>query len=360
MSRHSVRRGHAATWRSGPACQLSIMSGKDMLRNPLSGLSMSIFFTIILAVYVSMWVAFTVLGTAPTASVSPADDHVSAVLTDAGVIVVDADSTDRNAEIILKEKQTIVVLDAFEKPAWNPIWVGLRDAGIPAAAITVVDQDGDVKLDPLRTFLGVVALTGFASVAFIGTTVPLVGMRERGLLRLFGTTPLPRVTFLLAQVPARLGVILVEIAIVIAIAAWRRYVDGIDLLSLCVTLALGSAMLFAFALIFAARSRNAEATQQSMATLVLMLVFTSGGVLPPEILPSFLQIIMNALPSTWFAVAVNADLTGAAAFLPVPVLWVLMGVCACVGLLVAARLFEWDQSEPTHLRITNRGRKVSA
>lgn len=360
MSRHFAQRIHAGGSLAGAFFRLSVMSGKDMLRNPLSGLSTLIFFAIILAVYVSMWVAFTVLGTAPTASISPADQNVSAALTDAGVTVVDPDDTDRNAEIILKEKQTIVVLDAFEKPAWNPIWVGLRDAGVPVAAITVVDQDGDVKLDPLRTFLGVVALTGFASVAFIGTTVPLVGMRERGLLRLFGTTPLPRVTFLLAQVPARLAVVLVEIAIVIAIAAWRRYVDGIDLLSLGVTLALGSAMLFAFSLIFAARSRNAEATQQSMATLVLMLVFTSGGVLPPDILPSFLQIIMNALPSTWFAVAVNADLTGAAAFLPVPVLWVLMGVCACVGLLVAARLFEWDQSEPMHLRITNRRRKVSA
>ena len=31
-----------------------------------------------------------------------------------------------------------------------------------------------------------------------------------------------------------------------------------------------------------------------------------------------------------------------------------------LGLLAAARLFEWDQSEPTHLRIANRRRKVSA
>lgn len=340
--------------------RLAVMSGKDMLRNPLSGISMLVMFAVVLAVYVSMWLTFTVLGTAPTASVAPANQRVSSALANAGVTVVDEEDPGTNVAITLSEGHAVVVLDSFENPAWNSLWVGLRDAGVPADSITVVNDDGEAKFAPLRAFLGVAALTGFASVAFIGTTVPIVDMRERGLLRIFGTTPLRRSTFLLAQVPARIVIVVIEATIVVAIAAWRRYVDGIDLLSFGITLALGIAMLFCFTLAFAARLRNAEAAQQSMATLVILLVFTSGGILPSELIPTSIQAAMNALPTTWFAAAMNTDLTGVAPFLPIPLLWALMGASAVLALLVAARLFEWDQSEPAQRLSTRSRRKVSA
>lgn len=331
-----------------------------MLRNPLSGLSMLFMFVVIIAVYASMWLAFTVLGTSPKVALVPVNAQVAAALEGAGVVVVDPDAEDRNAEVTLDGDRVFVVLDSATRPAWNSIWVGLRDAGYAPDAITVVDDDGDVKLDPLRMYLGVAALTGIAGAVFIGLTVPLVGMRERGLLRLFGTMPLRRSTFLLAQVPARLVVVLFEILVIVAIAVWRRYVDGLDVLSLAVTVALGSAMLFALALVFAGRSRNAEATQQSMVMLTLLLVFASGGIVPPSVLPSIAQVVMNALPTTWFVAALNADLTGAESFVPVPVLWLLMGLGACGALVFASRLFEWDQSEPRGRTSRRDRRKVSA
>lgn len=331
-----------------------------MLWNPLSGLSMLFMFVVIVAIYVSMWFTFTVLGSSPKAAVIPADAQVSEALGQAGVAVVDPDAEDRNTEVRVDGDRVSVVLDGSVRPAWNSIWVALRDVGFSADAITVVDDSGDVRLDPLRMYLGVAALTGTASAVFIGLTVPLVGMRERGLLRLFGTTPLRRSTFLLAQVPARLVVVLVEVLVIVAIAVWRRYVDGIDVLSLAVTVVLGSVMLFALALVFAARSRNAEATQQGMATLTILLVFASGGIVPSSVLPGFAQVVMNALPTTWFVAAVNADLTGAGSFVPVPVLWLFMGLGACGALLLAARRFEWDQSEPRQPTPKGERKKVSA
>lgn len=336
------------------------MSGRDMMRNPLSGLSMLFMFVVIIAVYTSMWFAFTVLGAFPVVAVAPDDVQVSSALKGAGVTVVSPGAPDRNAEVTVDGDRVSVVLDSTARPAWNSIWVGLRDAGYAPDAIAVMDDSGDVKLDPLRFYLGVAALTGIASAVFIGLTVPLVGMRERGMLRLFGTTPLRRSTFLLAQVPARLVVVLAEVVIVVAIAVWRRYVDGIDVLSLAVTVVLGSAMLFALALVFAGRSRNAEATQQSMVMITLLLVFASGGIIPPGVLPGIVQVAMNALPTTWFVAALDADLTGAEPFVPVPVLWLLMALGACGALVLASRRFEWDQSEPRGRTSKRDRRKVSA
>lgn len=330
---------------------LSAMSGKDMLRNPLTGFSMLFMFALFLAIYTSMWFVFTVLGPAPVTAVTPGDAEVVNALARAGVTTVDVEDHRRNATVALDGERAHVTLVLSGTPAWNPIWRGLRDAGFAPDAITVTGDDGDVKLDLLRANLGIVAMTGIASVAFIATTVPLVGMRERGLLRLFGTTPLRRSTFLLAQLPTRALVTLTMMGITVAIAFGQRYAEGFDLLSLAISLSLGAGMLFSFGFLCAARSRNAEATQQGMAMLTIGLAFASGGLLPTALLPAGVQVAMNCLPTTWLASAASASLVGTAPVLPLPALWCLMLLTSAGAALLAARLFEWDQSEP---KITTR------
>lgn len=344
----------------GPAFRrLAAMSTKDLLRNPLTGLSMIFMFAMILAVYVSIWLAFMVLGPSPTVTVSPESPRVTHALQQAGVDV--AKTPPHNAEIAIDGGQVLVTLDAAHQPAWNSIWIGLRDAGFAPESMTVRDPEGEVKGDPLRENLAIAAMLGIASVAFIGTTVPIVAMRERGLLRLFGTTPLRRVTFLLAQLPTRALIAVALVAVTVIIAIWQRYVDAVNLLSLGLTFVLGLGMLLALALLFAARSRSAEATQQGMVMLTITLVFASGGLLPAEIVPGFVQALMNCLPTTWLAASAGVALTGADPFLPLPILWLLMGSLTVAAAALAARLFEWDQSEPRQARtsrITHIGASV--
>ena len=54
-----------------------------------------------------------------------------------------------------------------------------------------IDAQGG-EADFIRSNLGVVLMAGFCSIALVGTTVPLVAMRERGTLRAFATVPLSR------------------------------------------------------------------------------------------------------------------------------------------------------------------------
>lgn len=326
--------------------QLSVMSGKDMMRNRLSGFSMVFMFAIFLIMYFVMWLSFATIGPEPVASVTPANQEVTQALEQQGVTVVAEGSPEQNARIEVDGDTVLAVFDSEIKPAWNPVWLALRDAGFATSSITLIDDEGEVRVDLLHLNLGLIAMCGITSVAFIGTAVPLVGMRERGLLRLLGTTPLRRSTLLLAQIPARLVVAAIISAIVVGVAIWRRYLDGFDLLSFAVTLTIGSAMVFAFSLIIAARSRKEEATQGIAAMLPILLLFAAGGIVPSSMLPGIPEILMNSLPTTWFAAALSADLGGLPPFFPVPVLWAMMAAAACVAFIAAARLFEWDQSDP--------------
>lgn len=208
------------------------------------------------------------------------------------------------------------------------------------------DASADPSTHPLRSALPSILMTGLAGVAFMALTVPLVSMRERGLLRLLGTTPLKRPTFLAAQLPARLALAAFEVAFVIALAYVAGYVgEDSKLWRLLGTLVIGIAMLFACAMLLANRARNAEAVHQGMTVLVMALFVFSGTFLPPGTLPAFTEILTNAIPSTWFAISLGVDLTGATPFLPVPLLWAMMLIVTLVAGLLASRCFEWDQEE---------------
>lgn len=210
----------------------------------------------------------------------------------------------------------------------------------------LTDAAADPGAHPLRAALPSILMTGIAGIAFMATTVPLVAMRERGLLRLLGTTPLKRSTFLLAQLPARLMLVLLEVGFVVCLVHMAGFADeGDNYWRLLCTLILEIAMLFACALLAASRARSAEATHQGATMLVMGLFVFSGTFIPPGTLPAFTEIVTNAIPSTWFAAALGTDLTGTAPFLPVPLLWGMMTIVTIATGLLALRRFEWDQEE---------------
>lgn len=196
----------------------------------------------------------------------------------------------------------------------------------------------------LRASLPSILMTGIAGIAFMATAVPIVSMRERGMLRLLGTTPLKKFTFLLAQLPIRIGLVVAEVGFVLALANVAGFADrGVNYWRLAVTLILGGVMLFACAWLVASRARNAEAAHQFATMLVMGTFVFSGAFLPAGTLPAFTEIFTNIVPSTWFAAAPGADLVAETPFLPVPILWTFMLFVTVVFAGLAYRCFEWDR-----------------
>lgn len=344
--------GTRAALRS-PFVALSVNNGRELLRNPSTGFAALFMFGFFLFLSFAMQAGFTLNQAAPSVAVradASADAPPIVRAFDLRGIAASegtAGTTDRDATVVvnLTDDSAEIVVDTGGRVAWNEVWHTLRSEGFSASEISVVDSEGDRKVDFVRFGLGTSLALGLMAIVFTGIAVPLVAMRERGTLRLFGTTPLRRHTLLLSHLPIALAFGAIEVAVVVVISAAHNYVDAVNVLSLATTTTVGATMLLAFGSILAARSRNAESSQQISVMLPILLIMPAGGMVPVYFLPDFILALFNALPTTWLIAALNADLVGADAFLPVPVLWLLMLAAAGVGFFCAARRFEWDQSE---------------
>lgn len=326
--------------------ELSAASAKELLRNKKGSFSILFMVGFLFLIIVALNQAVNVAGRpGPAVSVSGDATSVASVevaFKEAGIRV---DAGASNAMVSVQSGAATVVLDTEEPPFWFGIVAALEQAGVSSSEISVVDGTGFEQTDLLRANLATIAALGFLAITFMGTAVPVVAMRERGTLRLLGTTPLRKLTFIAAQTPARAAAGLVVGAAVVAVALGMGYIDGFGLLRLLVSFTLGLAMFFAFAYLLASRSRNAEFINYIAAMVPIAAMFASGDVFPKQILPDWLEAALEWLPSSWFVQAASADLVGSSSMLPVPALWLMMATCTILVALVAARLFVWDDKE---------------
>ncbi|MBC9954085.1 ABC transporter permease [Leucobacter sp. cx-42] len=252
------------------------------------------------------------------------------------------------ANVTVQEAQgnMTILLSSVEKPIWIPIIAVIESIGVPAEKLTVQDDLGDPYIDLLRTNLPALSALGLMAIAFMGTSVPLTRMRENGSLRLLGTTPVSKLTFILAQTPIRLIYGLVVIGTIFGVAAIAGYAQGTQLPRLLLSMTLGLTVFFALAYLVAARSRRAETVNNVAAILPVTAILASGQVLPPQLLPIWLTWAMNALPTTWYTRVASADLTSEA-LNPgqFALYWGLMGGTAICAAMLSARLFVWDDRE---------------
>lgn len=318
---------------------------KDLARTLQTGFASLFLFAFFLLVIGTIDFMFSVGASAPKVAIVSTDasfvDEIEAQLEERELAVTDPDA----ATLVIREEQgrIAIVVDAEENPDWHAAWQSVRGTGAAVRDISVLDTDGVWRADILQQNLAPAIGIGFMAIVFVGTAVPLVGSRERGLLRLLGTTPVRSSTFILSLIPARSVVAIVEIAVVLIIAVSRSYVDAGMLWRLTISLVLGLAMLFPLAFLLAARARNAANMQQLMVALTMLLVGIGGGIFPTQAIPVPIQVIFSALPTTWMIQAIGIDLAGVEPLLNVYVLWVLMATCAATALLLAARIFSWDR-----------------
>lgn len=198
----------------------------------------------------------------------------------------------------------------------------------------------------LRECIGFLIVIGVLSISTIGVAVPIVAARERGTLKLLATKPVSTGAYLLSFLPSRLVVIAAELVIIMGIAVVCGFTTTPNWWRFAVSVTLGTAMCFAFGLLFATRSRNALATQHAAVTLTLLVVGLSGGVYPVRAMPEWVQWIANVLPPAWFASATAADLNGAIPLIPVPILWALMLAATALMAWLSHARFAWDKRIP--------------
>ncbi|MEV0113245.1 ABC transporter permease [Streptomyces sp. NPDC050844] len=238
-----------------------------------------------------------------------------------------------------------VVIDSGKFGALKNLRSALSDSGISEAHMNFTTPEGGAPFDPLKAALPTGLLMALMSIAFFGTATPLIALRARGTLRLLGTTPLSRMTFVLAQAPVRLALVAAQLVILGVVAVWMDFLPPAGTLRLMGTGLLGAVMLFAFGYLIASRMRNAEVVNGLLGLLMPLVLFSSGLFLPMDMLPSIAETISNALPTTYLVDALNHDLNAAASAHSLTTDWLILLAGAAIFGGLAARLFRWDQGE---------------
>jgi ABC-2 type transport system permease protein len=211
--------------------------------------------------------------------------------------------------------------------------------GVAGADRIGIDLDGHRPVDILTP--GVLALA-VMSTAFTSVAIATGFERRYGVIKLLGSSPLPRHGLLLGKVLALLNVVLLQLVVLVVVGlalGWEPTPDqpARSVAGAALAVGLGTAAFAALGL-FVAGALRAEATL-ALANLVYLLLMAGGGVVLPASTYGAASSVIAWLPSAALGEAMRAALVDAsidARSLLVLAAW------AVVGTLLTARTFRWE------------------
>ncbi|MFK4760071.1 ABC transporter permease [Microbacterium sp. ZW T5_45] len=329
--------------------EMTVAGAKEQWRDRRGLFSALFSFGFFLLLMFALNLAINVQGRAdPVVVVTGEQTAVERVLMSLGEHGIEATSgpgADVSVTVTSVSADVVVGVPGSRAPAWLEVQRAVEAAGYSPADITATEPDGFVVVDLLRANLAGVVLLGFLSATFTGTSLALVTARSRGLLRLLGTTPVRRLDYVCAQIPLRFGFAALIAVVTLIVSMVNGYSSGGGILRLSITLLVGLAMCFSFALLLGSRSRKPEIITQAAVMIPILALFATGAVFPRTVLPEWVWSVTDMLPTNWLVQAAGADLAGTATTLPIPALWALMLGATVIATLIAARSFVWDDRE---------------
>jgi ABC-2 type transport system permease protein len=241
--------------------------------------------------------------------------------------------------------RSVATVDPSKFGAVKGLRAALAAAGFHGSGAVLRTPDGSAPFDPLKASLSTFLLIALMSGAFFGTATPIIALRQKGTLRMLGTTPLRRRTFILAQMPVRLAIVAIQLAVLVIVAAALGFLPLADMGLVLITGLLGAVMFFGFGYVVAARMRSAEVANGLLALLMPIVLLFSGLFLPMDLMPGVLRAISSGLPTTYLADALGHFFTGAASAHGIAVDWGVLAGAAVIFAALATRFFSWDQKE---------------
>jgi ABC-2 type transport system permease protein len=192
---------------------------------------------------------------------------------------------------------------------------------------------------------GVLALALMQGIIFAVINI-IVNYKELGVLRRLAVTPLTKSDFIASLTITRLIFGLIQIAILIVIAAVFLNVIPVGgvfgFANLTVVIILGALMFVTLALIISTIS-NKTATVFPIANLItLPMLFLSGIFFPVNNLPSWLRSIVNLLPLTYLANALRGIYDHGYSLLTIHNDLIGMAVWIIIFFLLNILFFKWE------------------
>jgi ABC-2 type transport system permease protein len=189
---------------------------------------------------------------------------------------------------------------------------------------------------------GILAMS-LMQLGLFATATPLVSLRQEGVLRRLGATPLPRWQLILGQVLMRLTIGMVQAALIIGISVAAFHVQIIgNYLALAGLTLLGAITFIGMGYLIAALAKTVESASGISSAINFPMMFLSGVFFPLALLPAFLAPFVRAMPLTYLADAFRQVTTGSVPDFPMWIDVAVLGGWAVVTVALASRFFRWE------------------
>jgi ABC-2 type transport system permease protein len=230
------------------------------------------------------------------------------------------------------------VVDGMEKRMSNrtPL-LEAKEEAIPAS-----QEAGRPKLRQIDYMIpGILAMTLMQLGIF--TAIPIVNMREKGILKRFGATPLPRKTLIASQITMRLivGVFQTMVLLLLGMVFYKFRVVGswVGLLGLIL---FGSLTFISIGAVLASIAKTQEGVMPMVQLVNLPMLFLSGMLFPSELMPAYMRPLTNVLPATHLAEAMRAVVVADVSPHTLQGNLGAMAVWFAICMLIAVRFFRWE------------------
>jgi ABC-2 type transport system permease protein len=225
----------------------------------------------------------------------------------------------------------LIVDDVLQRGAGRTDRVTVREA--------LVSEPGSRYIDFVVP--GLLAMNLMGSGIW-GLGFAIVDARRRKLLKRLVATPMSRAEYLLSFLLSRLGLLVLEVAVLLGFAVFVFHVpmrgSGIELAGICLLSALAFGGL---GLLIASRARTTEAVNGLMNLAMLPMWIFSGVFFSASNFPHAFQPFIRALPLTAVVNALRANMLQGGGWQAIAPDTAIVAAWAVGTFLLALRLFRW-------------------
>ncbi|WLR54580.1 ABC transporter permease [Mesobacillus subterraneus] len=143
------------------------------------------------------------------------------------------------------------------------------------------------------------------SIGLLGTSTPIVEMRQKGILRMFELSPLSKTTFILAQISIRYLLSVIQITLFMILGLLFGFISLNNLVPIILLSLLGVGLMLTLGFFFGSVFKSSEVTSGVLAGVSAPLLMLSGVLLPFTLLPDIIEKIAMFIPFTYLGDAMR-------------------------------------------------------
>ena len=177
----------------------------------------------------------------------------------------------------------------------------------------------------------------------IFAAIPLVGDREKLILKRLAATPLRRWQLVGSNVLMRLLIALTQAVIIIVVGtvAFGVEITG-SLLLVGGFVVLGAVTFLALGYVIASFAKTEDAANGMTSMIQFPMMFLSGSFFQIDQMPDFLRVVARAIPLTYLSDALRQVMVGGAAFAPLLTCFAILTGWLVACFAIASRKFRWQ------------------